>query len=186
VSGQTLRGKRLGILGLGRIGQEIARIAKAFGMELYAWGPTLTAERAAASGATFMELDGLLDAADVVSIHVKLSPASKGLLDEARLRRIGPKGFLINTARGAIVDEKALARVLAEGALGGAGLDVFIEEPLPADSPLRTLANVVLTPHLGWICDLTYRLMAEAVVRIVEAYLDGTDVRALNTSTLTS
>jgi phosphoglycerate dehydrogenase-like enzyme len=180
VSGHTLRGKRFGILGLGRIGREIARVAKAFGMEVLAWGPTLTADRAAASGATHMDLDALLEASDVVSIHLKLSPESKGLIDEARLRRIGPKGFLINTARGAIVDEAALARALADGALCGAGLDVFVEEPLPADSPLRRLDNVVLTPHLGWIADLTYRLMAESVVRIIETYLDGADVRALN------
>jgi phosphoglycerate dehydrogenase-like enzyme len=180
VSGHTLRRKRLGILGLGRIGRDIARVASAFGMELLAWGPTLTKERAAESGATFMELDALLEAADVVSIHLKLSPESKGLLDEKRLRRIGPNAFLVNTARGAIVDEDALARVLAEKALGGAGLDVFVEEPLPADSPLRKLENVVLTPHLGWIADLTYRLFSESVVRIIEAYLDGKDVRALN------
>jgi phosphoglycerate dehydrogenase-like enzyme len=180
VSGHTLRGKRLGILGLGRIGREIARVAKAFGMELLAWGPTLTVERAAASGAIYMDLDALLEASDVVSIHLKLSPESTGLIDEARLRRIGPSGFLINTARGAIVDEDALARVVGARALGGAGLDVFGSEPLPADSPLRRLENVVLTPHLGWIADLTYRLMAESVVRIIETYLDGADVRALN------
>jgi phosphoglycerate dehydrogenase-like enzyme len=178
--GHTLRGKRLGILGLGRIGREIARIARGFGMELLAWGPSLTPERAAESGATRMDLDPLLEAADVVSIHLKLSDQSRRLLDEARLRRIGGRGVLVNTARGAIVDEAALARVLAEGALGGAGLDVFVEEPLPADSPLRKLENVVLTPHLGWPADFTYRLMAEAVVRIVEAYLDGKLDRALN------
>jgi phosphoglycerate dehydrogenase-like enzyme len=180
VSGHTLRGKRLGILGLGRIGREIARVAKAFGMDLLAWGPTLTQERASESGAKYMDLDALLEAADVVSVHLKLSPDSKGLLDEARLRRIGPRAFLVNTARGAIVDEGALARVLSERALGGAALDVFVDEPLPAESPLRRLDNVVLTPHLGWIADLTYRLMAESVVRIIEAHLDGADVRALN------
>jgi phosphoglycerate dehydrogenase-like enzyme len=178
--GHTLRGKRLGVLGLGRIGREIARIARAFGMELLAWGPTLTDERAAESDAKRMELDALLEAADVVSIHLKLSDTSNGLLDEARLRLIGPRGVLVNTARGAIIDEAALARVLAEGALGGAGLDVFVEEPLPAGSPLRRLDNVVMTPHLGWPADFTYRLMAEAVVRIVEAHLDGRLDRVAN------
>ena len=178
--GHTLRGKRLGIVGLGRMGREVARIAGAFGMELLAWGPTSTPERAAASGAVFMELDALLEAADVVSIHLKLSDQSRGLFDEARLRRMGPRTVLVNTARGAIVDEVALARVLGEGALGAAGLAVFVEEPLPVDSPLRRLDNVVLTPHLGWPADLTYRTMAEAVVRIVESYLDGTFTRALN------
>jgi phosphoglycerate dehydrogenase-like enzyme len=184
ILGHALSGKTLGILGLGRIGREVARIARAFGMELVAWGPTLTDERAAQSGARRLELDALLEAADVVSVHVKLSDDSRGLLDEARLRRIGPRGWLINTARGAIVDESALARVLAEGALAGAGLDVFAVEPLPESSPLRGLENVVLTPHLGWPADLTYRTMAEAVVSIVEGYLDGSWTRWVNPEAL--
>jgi phosphoglycerate dehydrogenase-like enzyme len=182
--GYTLSGKKLGLLGLGRIGREVARIARAFDMEILAWGPTLTDERAAQSSARRMELDALLEAADVVTVHVKLSDDSRGLLDERRLRLIGPQGWLINTARGAIVDEAALARVLAEGALGGAGLDVFAVEPLPADSPLRRLANVVLTPHLGWPADQTYRYMSEAVVRIVEGFLDGSWRGAINPEAL--
>ena len=182
--GHTLSGKRLGILGLGRIGVQVARLAQAFGMQVSAWGPTLTPERAERAGVTSMSLEALLDAADVVSVHLKLSDESRGFLDEARLRRIGPRGFLVNTARGAIVDEAALAKTLAEGALGGAALDVFVDEPLPADSPLRALDNVVLTPHLGWPADLTYRCMAEAVVRIVEEYLDGTQARAVNPEAL--
>jgi phosphoglycerate dehydrogenase-like enzyme len=172
-AGRTLAGKKLGILGLGRIGREIAQLAQAFRMQVLAWGPTLTAERAVRSGATFLELDALLAEADIVTVQLKLSEDSRGLLNEQRLRRIGPEGVLINTARGAIVDEKALARVLAEGALGGAGLDVFAEEPLGPDSPLRRLDNVVLTSHLGWPADLTYRTFAQAAVGIVEAYLDG-------------
>jgi phosphoglycerate dehydrogenase-like enzyme len=177
--GFTLSGKTLGILGLGRIGREVARIAQAFGMRVIAWGPTLTDERAAASGATRMELDALLEAADVVSVHVALSDRTRVLLDEQRLRRIGPRGFLVNTARGAIVDEAALARVLADGGLGAAGLDVFVHEPLPAESPLLELDNVALTPHLGWPADQTYRYMAEAVVQIVEAHLDGRPFKTL-------
>lgn len=180
VLGHTLRGRRLGVLGLGRIGSEVARIALAFGMDVVAWGPTLTPERAAAAGVVRMDLDPLLDAADVVSVHLRLSEESRGLLDERRLRRIGPRSILINTARGAIVDQDALESVLADGALGGAGLDVFAEEPLPDGAALRRFDNVVLTPHLGWIADLTYRRMAEAVVQIVEGYLDGTWDRAIN------
>ena len=183
-AGRTLAGKTLGILGLGRIGREVARIAQAFGMQVLAWGPTLDAERAARSGAKFLELDALLEQADVVSVQLKLSEDSRGLLDERRLRLIGPSGVLVNTARGAIVDEKALARVLAEGALGAAGLDVFSEEPLPAASPLRRLDNVVLTSHLGWPADLTYTTMAQAVVAIVESYLDGDYARAVNPEAL--
>ena len=183
-SGRTLAGKKLGILGLGRIGREVAALAQAFGMQVLAWGPSLTAERAAQSRARFMELDALLEEADVITVQLRLSEQSRGLLNEQRLRRIGPQGVLINTARGAIVDEKALARVLAEGALGAAGLDVFAEEPLPSDSPLRRLDNVVLTPHLGWPADLTYATFARAAVDIVEAYLDGNYSRAVNPEAL--
>jgi phosphoglycerate dehydrogenase-like enzyme len=179
-AGRTLAGKSLGILGLGRIGREIARLGQAFGMRVLAWGPTLDAERAARSDAAFLPLDTLLEQADVVTLHLRLSEESRGLLDERRLRLIGPDGVLINTARGAIVDEKALARVLAEGALGAAGLDVFAQEPLAPDSPLRGLDNVVLTSHLGWPVDLTYRTFAEAVVAIVEAYLDGVYSKVVN------
>jgi phosphoglycerate dehydrogenase-like enzyme len=172
-AGRTLAGKKLGILGLGRIGREVATLARAFGMQVLAWGPTLTAERAARSRATFMELEALLEEADIVTVQLRLSEESRGLLNEQRLRLIGPRGVLINTARGAIVDEPALARVLAEGALGAAGLDVFAEEPLARGSPLRSLENVVLTSHLGWPADLTYATFAQAAVAIVEAYLDG-------------
>jgi phosphoglycerate dehydrogenase-like enzyme len=183
-AGRTLAGKKLGILGLGRIGREVATLAQAFGMQLLAWGPTLTAERAARSHATFMALDALLEEADIVTVQLKLSEQSRGLLNEERLRRIGPRGVLINTARGAIVDEAALARVLAEGALGAAGIDVFAEEPLSPGSPLRRLDNVVLTSHLGWPADLTYRTFAGAAVEIVEAYLDGKQFGAVNPEAL--
>jgi phosphoglycerate dehydrogenase-like enzyme len=180
VLGRALHGKKLGILGLGRIGTQVARIAQAFGMQVSAWGPTLTPERAANAGAKYLDLDALLEDSDVVSVHLALGDKSRGLLTEERLRRIGPSSWLINTSRGAIIDEAALARVLAEGALGGAALDVFTEEPLPASSPLTKLDNVVLTAHLGWPSDSTYRYMAEATVRIIEAYLDGRLEKALN------
>jgi phosphoglycerate dehydrogenase-like enzyme len=183
-AGRTLAGKTLGILGLGRIGREIARLAQAFGMQVAAWGPTLDAERAGRSGAIFMELDALLEEADIVTVQLRLSEDSRGLLNEQRLRLIGPDGVLINTARGAIVDEKALARVLSERALGAAGLDVFAEEPLAPDSPLRGLDNVVLTSHLGWPADLTYRTMAQAAVAIIEAYLEGKYAGAVNPDAL--
>jgi phosphoglycerate dehydrogenase-like enzyme len=185
-AGRTLSGKKLGILGLGRIGREVAVLAKAFGMQVLAWGPTLTPERAARSGATFMELDALLQAADIVTVQLKLSEESRGLLDERRLRLMRPHAVLINTARGAIIDEAALARILQEGAIAGAGLDVFAEEPLARDSPLRRLDNAVLTSHLGWPADSTYRTMAEGMVSIIEAYLDGRYDKALNPEALKS
>jgi phosphoglycerate dehydrogenase-like enzyme len=183
-AGRTLSGKKLGILGLGRIGREVALLAQAFGMQVLAWGPTLTAERAAESGATFMELDALLQAADIVTVQLKLSDESRGLLDERRLRLMRPHAVLINTARGAIVEEAALARILQDGAISGAGLDVFAEEPLSRDSPLRRLDNVVLTSHLGWPADSTYRTMAEGMVSIIESYLDGKYDRAINPEAL--
>jgi len=183
-AGRTLSGKTLGILGLGRIGREVAVLARAFEMQVLAWGPTLTAERAARSGATFMELDALLQAADIVTVQLKLSDESRGLLDERRLRLMRPHAVLINTARGAIIDEAALARILEEGAIAGACLDVFAEEPLGRDSPLRRLDNAVLTSHLGWPADSTYRTMAEGMVSIVEAYLDGRYDKAINPEAL--
>jgi phosphoglycerate dehydrogenase-like enzyme len=183
-AGRTLAGKKLGIVGLGRIGREVAALARAFGMEILAWGPTLTAERAARSEAKFMALDALLQAADIVTVHLRLSDESRGLLDERRLRLMRPHAVLVNTARGAIVDEKTLARLLEEGAIAGAGLDVYVEEPLRRDSPLRRLDNVVLTSHLGWPADSTYRTMAEGMVAIVEAYLDGNYERAINPEAL--
>jgi phosphoglycerate dehydrogenase-like enzyme len=183
-AGRTLHGKTLGILGLGRIGREVALVAKAFGMQILAWGPTLTPERAASSGATHMELDELLRAADIVTVQLKLSEESRGLLNERRLRLMPPHAVLINTARGAIVDEPALVRVLQEGAIAGAGLDVFTEEPLHRDSPLRSLDNVVLTSHLGWPADLTYRSMAEGMAAIVEAYLEGKYDKVINPDAL--
>lgn len=183
-AGRTLFGKKLGILGLGRIGREIAALAKAFGMQVLAWGPTLTPERAVRSGVELRDLDALLREADVVSLHLKLSGESRGLLDERRLRLMRPHAVLINTARGAIIDEPALARVLQEGAIAAAGLDVFGEEPLDPGSPLRRLDNVVLTSHLGWPADSTYRTMAAGMVAIVEAFLDGKHDRAVNPEAL--
>jgi phosphoglycerate dehydrogenase-like enzyme len=178
--GYVLKGKTLGILGLGKIGTEIAAIGRAFGMNVIAWGPTLTAERAAKSQAKFMQLDDVLRTADVVSIHLKLSEESKGLIDERRLRLMKKTAYFVNTARGAIVDEPALLNVLNEKAIAGAALDVFVEEPLPPKHPLLELDNVVLTPHLGWPTDSGFEGFAENAVANILDYLDGKLTRALN------
>jgi phosphoglycerate dehydrogenase-like enzyme len=180
VLGYVLKGKTLGILGLGKIGTEIAAVGRAFGMKVIAWGPTLTAERAARSQAAFMALDEVLATADVVSVHLKLSPESKGLIDERRLRLMKRTAYLINTARGAIVDEPALVNILKERTIAGAGLDVFLEEPLPRQHPLLELDNVVLTPHLGWPTDSGFEGFAENAVANILDYLDGKLTRALN------
>jgi phosphoglycerate dehydrogenase-like enzyme len=182
--GEVLYGKTLGIVGLGRVGRHVARLATAYGMPLIAWGPTLTPTRAAESGAEYRELDALVAEADVISIHLALSDQSRGLFDEARLRRMRPSAYLINTARGAIVDEAALVRVLRENAIAGAALDVFVQEPLPAGHPLLGLDNAVLTPHLGWPADLTYSEFAEDCAGQIISYLQGDYARVLNPEAL--
>jgi phosphoglycerate dehydrogenase-like enzyme len=141
-------------------------------MQVVAWGPTLTAERAEAGGARFLPLDEVLRTADVLSIHLRLSPESTGLLSRERLTLLRPSAYLINTARGAIVDEGALVEMLQSGRLAGAALDVFHEEPLPADHPLRRLDNVILTPHVGWPAEGNYAHWGRRGVEQALAFLD--------------
>jgi len=184
VLGYVLKGKILGILGLGKIGTEVAAIARAFGMNVIAWGPTLTQERAARSQAVFLPLEDVLRHADVVSIHLALSDQSRSLLNETRLRLMKRSAYLVNTARGAIVDEIALVRILQEKAIAGAALDVFVEEPLPKDHPITRLDNVVLTPHLGWPTDSGFAGFADNAVANILDYLNGTLTRALNPEAL--
>jgi phosphoglycerate dehydrogenase-like enzyme len=184
VLGYVLKGKTLGILGLGKIGSEVAAIGRAFGMKVIAWGPTLTAERASRSQAGCMELEDVLRNADVLSIHLKLSELSKNLLNEERLRLMKKSAYLINTARGAIVDEQALVKLLKEGVIAGAGLDVFVEEPMPPNHPLLDLNNVVLTPHLGWPTDSGFEGFAENAVANILDYLDGKLTRVINPEAL--
>ncbi len=184
VLGYVLKGKTLGILGLGKIGTEVAAIARAFGMHVIAWGPTLTHERAARSGASFLPLEEVLKTADVVSVHLALSEQSKNLLSEARLRLMKKSAYLVNTARGAIIDEAALVKLLREEAIAGAALDVFVHEPLPKDHPLLALDNVVLTPHLGWPTDSGFEGFAENAVTNIVDYMAGKLTRALNPEAL--
>jgi len=182
--GYVLKGKTLGILGLGKIGTEVAAIARAFGMKVIAWGPTLTQERAAKSAATFMPLENVLREADVVSVHLKLSEDSKNLLNDSRLRLMKQTAYLVNTARGAIVDELALVKILQEKTIAGAALDVFVEEPLPKNHPITRLDNVVLTPHLGWPTDSGFEGFAENAVTNILDYMAGKLTRALNPQAL--
>jgi phosphoglycerate dehydrogenase-like enzyme len=145
-------------------------------MRVLAWSPRLTAETAAAAGAERHELDALLAAADVVTIHASLAPTSRGLLDARRLALLKPTAYLVNTARGPIVDETALLAALTARRIAGAGLDVFDQEPLPAGHPFTRLDNVVLLPHLGWPTDDGYRRFAESACDVLLAYLDGREV----------
>jgi phosphoglycerate dehydrogenase-like enzyme len=172
--GRTLAGRTLGILGLGRHGRPVARIAAAFGMLVLAWDRDPGREYPDDEWVRQrLPLDDLLARSDVVSVHLKLSPSSTGLLDARRLARMPPRAILVNTARGAIVDEAALVDALQHGRLAGAGLDVFATEPLPADHPLRTAPNVVLSPHIGWKVEEVFAEWAEIAAEQLAAWLDG-------------
>jgi phosphoglycerate dehydrogenase-like enzyme len=170
-----LHGKTLGLVGLGRVGQHVARIGTAFGMRVLAWSPRLSDAAAAAGGAERRELDDLLAQSDVVSIHVSLAASSRNLIDARRLALMKPSAYLVNTARGPIVNEAALVDALAQRRIAGAGLDVFDQEPLPPGHSLTTLDNVVLAPHIGWPTDDGYERFASAAADVLIAYLDGRD-----------
>jgi phosphoglycerate dehydrogenase-like enzyme len=173
---RVLHGKTLGIVGLGHVGGHVARIARALEMRVLAWGRRLTDEGAAAAGVERCELDDLLRASDVVSVHATLAPETRGLIDARRIGLMKPTAYLINTARGPIVDEAAMVAALRDQRIAGAGLDVFDEEPLPPGHPLAALSNVVLTPHLGWPTDEAYARFAEAAADVLFAHLEGREV----------
>ena len=171
----VLHGKTLGLVGLGRVGRHVAGLGVAFGMRVLAWSRHLTDEAAAEAGAERRELDDLLAASDVVSIHVSLAQSSRDLIDARRLALMKPTAYLINTARGPIVNESALVEALKTRQIAGAGLDVFDEEPLPKGHPLTKLDNVVLAPHIGWTTDQGYERFAAHAADALLAYLDGRD-----------
>jgi phosphoglycerate dehydrogenase-like enzyme len=177
--GTALYGQTLSILGLGRLGSRMASIGRAFGMAVLAWSQNLTAERAEAAGATLVAKDELFARADVLTIHLVLGERSRGLVGAAELQRMKPSAVLINTSRGPIVDEAALIAALEARDIRGAGLDVYDREPLPADHPLRRLGNVVLTPHLGYVTEGTYRMFYADTVEAIAAWRAGTPVRTL-------
>lgn len=169
----VLHGKTLGLVGLGRVARHVAGIAAGYGMRVAAWSRTLDPARAASVGATLVDLDELLRTADVVSIHVSLNVATRGLIDARRLALMKPTAYLINTARGPVVDEQALVAALTERRIAGAGLDVFEREPLPAGHALLQLPNVVLTAHIGWTTDDGYHKFSDAAADALLAYMDG-------------
>jgi len=177
--GTGLAGKRLGILGLGRIGAQVARIGAAFEMDVVAWSPNLTPERAAAGGAAHVGREELFRTSDVLTIHLVLSASTRGLVGAEELAMLKSGAVLINTSRGPLVDETALVAALEQGTVGGAGLDVFGREPLPADHPLRRAPRTVLTPHVGYVTHEVYGVFYAQTVEAVTAYLAGAPVRVL-------
>jgi D-3-phosphoglycerate dehydrogenase len=177
--GIDLDGKTLGVVGLGKLGTRVANIAKAFGMNVIAWSQNLTPEKCAEAGVTYAGKEDLFRTADIVSIHLMLSDRSRGLIGAKDLALMKPTAYLINTARAAIVDQAALLTILTERRIAGAGLDVFETEPLPLDSPLRTLDNVVITPHLGYVSVQAYEIYFREIVEDIRAFLDGKPVRVM-------
>jgi len=177
--GPELSGRTLGVLDLGRLGSRVAGYGKAFGMKVLGWSANLDPKHARELGVEPVALDDLLTRADVVTIHLRLSDRTRGLLGARELDLIGPQGYLVNTSRGPIVDEAALVEALRTGRIAGAGLDVFDVEPLPADHPLRTVPRAVLTPHLGYVALDAYRVFYVDAVEDITAWLAGEPVRVL-------
>ncbi len=177
--GLGLRGKVLGVIGLGRLGSQVAAIGGAFGMSVIAWSQNLTSERAVACGAALVSKDDLLAQADVVTIHLQLSDRTRGLLGRRELGLMKATALLVNTSRGPIVDEGALVAALRQGTIAGAALDVFDEEPLPSDHPLRQLDRTVITPHLGYVTVEGYEVFYRDAVEDIRAFREGRPIRVL-------
>lgn len=170
--GRELSGRVLGVLGIGRIGARVARIGEAFGMRVIAWSQNLTAEAAAAAGAQYVDREELFASADVLTIHLKLSERSTGLVGAEELALMKPTALLVNTSRGPIVEEAALVEALQARSIAAAALDVFDREPLPPEHPFRTLANVTATPHIGYVADRPYRIFYRDAVAAISEWLD--------------
>jgi phosphoglycerate dehydrogenase-like enzyme len=177
--GGDLQGKTLAILGLGSIGQRVARFGQVFGMRVIAWSENLTAERAAEVDVTYVNKQELFEQADVLSVHLVLSERSRGLVDAQALDWMKPTAWLVNTARGPIVDESALIKALQKKRLAGAALDVFEHEPLPRHHPFRTLDNVLATPHVGYVSRQNYQVFFSQMIEDIQAWAAGEPVRIL-------
>jgi phosphoglycerate dehydrogenase-like enzyme len=177
--GFALAGQRLGVVGLGRIGGRVAELGGGFGMDVVAWSPNLTAGRAAEVGATAVTKEELLQTARFVSVHLKLGERSRGTIGAPELALMRPDAYLVNTARAGLVDTEALVAALVTGAVAGAGLDVFDDEPLPRDHPLLSAPNTVLLPHLGYVVEQGYDVYYGQAVEDIAAFLAGAPVRLL-------
>jgi phosphoglycerate dehydrogenase-like enzyme len=177
--GIEIEGRTLGVVGLGKLGAKVSGLAKAFGMNVIAWSPNLTAERCKEVGVNYATKEELFSTADIVTIHVVLSQRSRGLVGREDLARMKPTSYLVNTARGPIVDENALLETLSERKIAGAAVDVFSVEPLPTDHPFRKLDNIVLTPHLGYVTEEGFRSHYSQMVEGIDAWFKGETLRRL-------
>jgi phosphoglycerate dehydrogenase-like enzyme len=177
--GPELAGRTLGVIGLGRLGTRVTAVARAFEMEVLAWSQNLDPAHAASVGARAVARDELLRRADVVTIHLRLSERTRGLIGAAELARMRPDAYLVNTSRGPIVDEAALVQALRAGTIAGAALDVYDTEPLPPDHPLRSTPNTLLTPHIGYVSTGSYAVYWRDAVEDIAAFLRGDRVREL-------
>lgn len=180
--GGDLAGARLGVVGLGRLGSRVAAVGQAFGMDVVAWSQNLTDERAAEHGVRRVEREELFATSDVVTVHLLWSRRTRGLIDADDFARMKATAIFVNTSRGPIVQTQALVDALQDGRIGGAGLDVYDQEPLPADSPLRTLPRTVLTPHLGYVTRGTYEIFYGEAVEDVAAWVAGSPIRVIEPS----
>ena len=180
--GEGLYGKTLGVVGLGRLGQAVARVGLAFQMKVVGWSQNLTPEKAQAAGVEYASKEDLFRQSDFVTIHYVLSDRSRNLIGAEDLVVMKPTAYLINTSRGPIVNEAALITALSERRIAGAGLDVFDVEPLPQDHPLRRLENTVVTPHLGYVTQEAYRAMFSNAVENIQSWLAGDPTRIINTA----
>jgi phosphoglycerate dehydrogenase-like enzyme len=177
--GTSVQGLTLGVLGLGNVGAQVAAIAHAFGMRVIAWSENLTAERAAEHEVTAVSRERLFAEADVLSIHMVLSQRSRGMVGASELAMMKPTSILVNTSRGPIVDEGALVDGLRRHVISCAALDVYEREPLPADHPLRSLDNALLTPHIGYVSQQLYSVFYRDAVEDIAAFIAGSPVRVI-------
>jgi phosphoglycerate dehydrogenase-like enzyme len=171
--GVEIEGRTLGVVGLGKLGSKVAKLAQAFGMKVIAWSPNLTPERCAEAGVGYVSKEELFSSADIVTIHVVLSPRSRGLVGAEEFGRMKPTAYIVNTARGPIIDEAALLQALRERRIAGAAIDVFPVEPLPVDHPFRKLDNIVLTPHLGYVTEENFGNHYRQMVDEIDAWFKG-------------
>src|SRR5580704_6030509 len=178
--GIEIEGRTLGVIGLGKLGSKVSKLAQAFGMSVIAWSPNLTPERCKEVGVTYATKEELFATADIVTIHMVLGPRSRGLVGREDLARMKASAYLVNTARGPIVDEAALLETLQQRKIAGAAVDVFSVEPLPVDHPFRKLDNMVLTPHLGYVTEDSFRNHYAQMVEGIDAWFRGEPLRKLN------